>query len=261
MYRIDSAGHASNMFTNGDPLTGTPATVLDAAWLNEVQEEIISVLVAAGVTPTKGVVTQLLAAIVKKNGDTMTGNLSIVAPGTRTLTQDATGNSSSSIMELKGRDSGGTTVWLRLIADLAGVCGLVVVSNHGWNIKTNNVDRIQISASGQLTKMAIGYESAEQTITSASVITLAHGLPTVPRHIWAVLKCITTEHGHAVGTELTLPMNATDGTEESGVQLSVVSTNLYLNIGTDPIKVYTTAGGVGASITNAKWKIIVRANP
>lgn len=263
-FSVDS--YDSKLFVAGN------GSVAHQATLGTVDGRVYAIPIArvartAGVTNIlSGHVTDLrqdygVLAFVQRAGDTMTGNLSVVGAGTRTYTQDATGVSASSIIELKGRDAGGTQVWLRLIADLAGVCGLVVVSNHGWNIKTNNVDRMQISASGQLTKMPIGFESAELTITSASVITLAHGLPTTPKSMWAVLKCITTEHGHAVGTEVTLPINATDGTLENGVQLSVISTNLYLNIGADPIKVYTTAGGVGADITNAKWKIIVRANP
>lgn len=201
-------------------------------------------------------------AFVRRTGDTMSGNLSVTAQGTRHLTQDATGVSTSSILDLKGRDSGGTEIWLRLIADLAGVCGLVVASNHGWNIKTNNIDRMQISSDGKLTRFPLGYESAELTITSASVITLAHGIPTLPHLFWAVLKCVISQHGHAVGTEVTVGMNSIDGTAENGVQLSVVSSNLYVNIGTDPIKIYAHGGGgVQADITNANWRLIVRAIP
>lgn len=248
-------------------------SVAHQATLGTVDGRVYAIPIArvartAGVTNIlTGHVTDLrqdygILAFVQRAGDTMTGNLSVVGAGTRTYTQDATGLSASSILELKGRDAGGTLVWLRLIADLAGVCGLVVVSNHGWNIKTNNVDRMQIAADGKLTKFPLGYESAELTITSASVITLAHGLPTVPHLMWVVLKCVVSQHGHAVGTEVTVPINTVDGTAENGVQLSVVSSNLYVNIGTDPIKVYAHGGGgVQADITNSSWRLIVRAIP
>lgn len=40
-----------------------PGTIVDAEWLTMLQEEMISVLVAAGITPNKAVYTQLSAAI------------------------------------------------------------------------------------------------------------------------------------------------------------------------------------------------------
>ncbi|HEY1136562.1 MAG TPA: hypothetical protein VGE64_03635 [Xanthomonadaceae bacterium] len=64
MYKTDAPGHDNNEFTDGNPLTGTPATVLDAAFMNEVMYELINVLVHASITPTKGTRTQLRDAII-----------------------------------------------------------------------------------------------------------------------------------------------------------------------------------------------------
>lgn len=51
MKRIDSAGATEdNKFTEGDPATGTPATIVSAAWLNAVQEEIAQAIEKFGVT-------------------------------------------------------------------------------------------------------------------------------------------------------------------------------------------------------------------
>jgi microcystin-dependent protein len=51
MHRIASAGSTpDHMFQNGDHATGTPSTVVDAAWLNSVQEEISGVVENAGIT-------------------------------------------------------------------------------------------------------------------------------------------------------------------------------------------------------------------
>lgn len=64
MHRIDSAGATvGGLFTEGNPSTGTPATVVSADWANAVQEEIIAVLTAAGIAPVKAVNTQLTQAI------------------------------------------------------------------------------------------------------------------------------------------------------------------------------------------------------
>lgn len=51
MKRTDSDGSTvDNKFTNGDPLTGVPATVVDADWLNSLQEEIALFIESQGIT-------------------------------------------------------------------------------------------------------------------------------------------------------------------------------------------------------------------
>ncbi len=65
MHRIDGPGATSDhKFTDGNPSTGTPATVVLAEWLNAVQEEIIAVLTEAGIDPNKASTTQLRDAII-----------------------------------------------------------------------------------------------------------------------------------------------------------------------------------------------------
>lgn len=66
MHRIDGPGATvDNTFTEGDPVGGVQATVVGAAWLNDVQEELMSVLAGAGIEPVKGVRDQVLKAIRK----------------------------------------------------------------------------------------------------------------------------------------------------------------------------------------------------
>lgn len=64
MHRTDADGHSSNLFTDGNPSSGVEATVLDAAFMNAVQEELINaILTRAGITPVKGTWTQLATAM------------------------------------------------------------------------------------------------------------------------------------------------------------------------------------------------------
>lgn len=74
MFRIDNPTAATilptvpppaapGFFQNGNPAAGAPATVLDDWWLNQVQEEILAVITAAGLTPNKMDTTQLLQAL------------------------------------------------------------------------------------------------------------------------------------------------------------------------------------------------------
>lgn len=64
MHLIDSAGATvDGRFTEGNPVSGTPATRVSADWLNMLQAEILSVLTAAGLEPIKANNAQLLEAI------------------------------------------------------------------------------------------------------------------------------------------------------------------------------------------------------
>lgn len=64
MYRIDSRGATGDgRFTEGNPTTGTPATVVDASWMNAVQDELVNVVQGAGLTLAKADNDQLLEAI------------------------------------------------------------------------------------------------------------------------------------------------------------------------------------------------------
>ena len=66
MHRIDGPGATvDNRFTDGDPVAGIPATMVTDDWANDVQENIIAVLVAAEITPTKGRAGDLLDSIKK----------------------------------------------------------------------------------------------------------------------------------------------------------------------------------------------------
>lgn len=64
MQRITHAtATVDNRFTEGNPTAGTPATVVTADWLNGIQEELVSVIAAAGIALNAGSSVQLLAAI------------------------------------------------------------------------------------------------------------------------------------------------------------------------------------------------------
>jgi len=76
MFRIDNATAAAalpaptaagvnpdHFFTDGDPLVPIPPTIVDAEWANMVQEELVAVIVGAGLALNKADRTQLRAAI------------------------------------------------------------------------------------------------------------------------------------------------------------------------------------------------------
>lgn len=66
MHRIDTAyATVANLFTEGNPAVGEPATRISDDWLNDLQEELCNVIESAGITLAKGTRTQLLSALTR----------------------------------------------------------------------------------------------------------------------------------------------------------------------------------------------------
>lgn len=65
MDRIDTPGSVDGMFRAGNPFANPPipSTIVGATWLNGVQEELLAVIEAAGLTPDQTDDSQLLQAI------------------------------------------------------------------------------------------------------------------------------------------------------------------------------------------------------
>ncbi|WP_052131841.1 hypothetical protein [Caballeronia zhejiangensis] len=74
MFRIDDPTAATTLptpeaagtegyFTEGNPTSGTPATIVRGSWMNMIQEELRAVVVAGGLTPSKTTYTQVRDAI------------------------------------------------------------------------------------------------------------------------------------------------------------------------------------------------------
>lgn len=64
MHRIDAPGFAvGNLFTEGNPSLNIPATEVSDDWLNDVQEEITTVIEGQGIALVKGQQDQLNTAL------------------------------------------------------------------------------------------------------------------------------------------------------------------------------------------------------
>ncbi|SDI54983.1 hypothetical protein [Pseudomonas abietaniphila] len=108
MHRIDGPGATvDNKFTEGDPTGGVQATVVTAPWLNDMQEEMVSVLSAAAITPVKGTQNQILQAI-RKIG---TGLAGAVRNG-RMIVTAASATATYNADEVVVKSGLGGTAWL-----------------------------------------------------------------------------------------------------------------------------------------------------
>lgn len=106
------------------------------------------------------------------------------------------------------------------------------------------------------------FESAEQTITSAGALTIAHGLGREPILLWFTLVCKTDEDGWVAGDEVHLGSVAGFGFSASrsfGVKCD--TTNILVRYGSnadvfDYVN-FTTGGAV--ALTNTNWRLVIRA--
>ena len=101
------------------------------------------------------------------------------------------------------------------------------------------------------------YESAEQTITISSKLTLVHGLGGQPKRYTLHAVCKTAEHGYAVGEEIELPTASQNGVVIRSAQIAVDATNIYVRTGSTLITGNDT--GTLVTMTPANWRYVVRA--
>jgi hypothetical protein len=107
------------------------------------------------------------------------------------------------------------------------------------------------------------YESPQQTITSAGALTLAHGLRVKPTLFQAVLVCQTAEAGYSIEDEVVIYLGhqSTAGSDDKGFSLVPDATNLNIRFGNSGavFVINRKDNGTGATLTNANWKLVIRA--
>ncbi|MDC9591807.1 phage tail protein, partial [Xenorhabdus sp. XENO-10] len=77
---ITNTADGNGEFTNGNVAAGVAPTILDAAWFNSVQRELINALAAAGIKPSQSDDAQLAEAI-RKMIQKSVPNASLTQPG------------------------------------------------------------------------------------------------------------------------------------------------------------------------------------
>jgi hypothetical protein len=108
------------------------------------------------------------------------------------------------------------------------------------------------------------FTSAEQTITQAGSLTIAHGLGAVPKFLTAELICKTAELNYSINDIAPI---ATSGDIDSGSNLVfgmstvIDATNIRIQYANraDTFRIMNKTTGNSGNITPANWKIVVRA--
>lgn len=195
MHRIDGPGATvDNKFTEGDPVGGVQATVVTDDWLNDVQENIMAVLMAAGVTPTKGRAADLNDAIKKVSSGRLLGIQKFTSSGTYTPTpgmvfciakvQGAGGQGGGAIptgaggYSLGGGGASGSYAEGKLLASDIGVSKAVIIGNGGTGAVGANGSPGGATSLGSLISApgGLGGSASTQVATGSPGIALG-GLP------------------------------------------------------------------------------------
>lgn len=131
---------------------------------------------------------------------------------------------------------------------------VAVASSADVRAGVNNVKTISALALLAALGISASYTSANQVITSAGQLVLAHGLTRVPRIITCQLVCTTAEAGYALNEIVEITSNI-------GHVIKVDAANLTLRF-SSVATVYTiphATTGVATALTNANWRLVVRA--
>lgn len=102
------------------------------------------------------------------------------------------------------------------------------------------------------------FQSANQTITAAGGLTIAHGLTRKPILIHYILICLTAEGGYSVGDEANVTINDRTG---QGVTIVPDATNLVIRYysAASTFALVNKTTGATLDIVNANWAFVVRA--
>jgi hypothetical protein len=128
---------------------------------------------------------------------------------------------------------------------------------------TGNITALSIDTAGRVTLPKNVFTSANQTITSGGLLTLAHGLGVKPNMFDVFLYCATAEANYSIGDIFCANplIGADDAALSRGQAIYSDSTNVYIRFGssTNVYKILNKTTGNSFDITNANWRLIVRA--
>lgn len=207
-----------------------------------------------------GAVQYILPVYADTSGKVLSSISSIGTSG-QILTSNGAGNKPSfQTLSISIPDASESTKGLVLLADEAEV---VTGTDTTKAATSAGVAAAIAAASGVLTH---AYESTEQTITSAGSLTLPHSLPSPPKLIQYALVCKTAEVGYSINDVLDIQAGypGSAGSANKGLGVTYDATNINIRFGggggsTEVFSIPHKTTGIFTALTNANWKLIVRA--
>jgi hypothetical protein len=104
------------------------------------------------------------------------------------------------------------------------------------------------------------FTSAEQTISVAGQLTLAHGLGVAPILMFAHLVCKTAEANYSVGDKVATSFGADSDANPNGMGAVFDATNITIRFAsTGPFALPNKTTGNYVALTPANWKLVITA--
>jgi hypothetical protein len=310
MFRIDVASAAvalpapavagtQGYFSNGNPATSVPSTVVDQDWLNSVQEELVAIAVSQGAALSKTTRNQCLVAIQAMIA-TGASSSAIQAQAPNYAVAGGTANAITAAfapviaahivgaplrVKITLANTGAVTFSpgpapVSLVTPqgaaliqgdlVVGMIAEVVYDGAAYQLKNYRAQAATgaETKAGALANKAVTpagllgsfFESAEINIVTATDTAVAHGLTAPCKRVQAWLRCKTAELGYAVGDEYLIVPNQDTGVH--GVATYISGANVGAVVCTvGNIDIYRRSAPIGDSvaITQANWKIVLRA--
>lgn len=136
-------------------------------------------------------------------------------------------------------------------------------AGHEAIFRYDGTDMILLNPKVQVTVIfGESFASSEQTITTAGQLVLAHSLSSQPHLLAFTLICKTTDAGYAVDDEVEINISHWSGaTFTRGGSLITDATNVTIRFSDDTSCFMLGNKGTGTAVplTNANWKLVVRA--
>jgi len=114
---------------------------------------------------------------------------------------------------------------------------------------------------GDIAAFTKPFISPAQTIVSAGLLTIAHGMGVAPKLFQMHIKCLTAEDGWAIGDEMEVGYDNSTAGDNRFLALQKDATNIKIRF-TNKSNVFHLANkttGVSTTFTNANWEFYVRA--
>ncbi len=181
----------------------------------------------------------------------------ITGGGTASATQIAIGETSGRVWS-RNRVSGSWGSWAELLTGPLTTSQIAAAalrtSGEGFAslLDTEVVTAAWARAFGEWW----AYESTPQTITSGSVLNLAHGLGARPTRVELKLRCTTAQAPYAVNDEVDAMISIAGPIY--GATATADATNIEVRVGSGGVVAFTDTG-TALVLTNTSWRIIVRA--
>ncbi len=211
-----------------------------------------------------GIAVDMVAATKTGNYTAVAGDrgrhlfFSISAPATLTLTAAATlGNGWYVIVKSRGNNTDDITVDPDGSELIDEGTTLTIKSGQGVIILCTGSTFWTVGR-GSSAALTESFESAEQTITKGSSVTVAHGLSSLPKLHKAFLRCKTAEANYTVGDEFECSIHSFSNNYTTPAVTTADATNIVASTGSNA-RVVDKNTGASFAYTVANWRIIIRA--